>query len=218
MIDKYNEKFHKPSGEIQMVMHKGGTYNPKTGKLEGVKEIVGEKKTKNLIVNTASKIMAIRMAPLQISETEIPISELESYLGLQYLAVGHGILMDPTKLYDKITNPVNTDLWDVMNPPIEALTDTTLVGEGFRKPFSSWSFVDETDKVSTTPTNILKLVTTFLETEANFPITEMGIICSGEDWNDGAGKDTGILFNHKNFPIWSKDSSSRLTVTWRLTF
>lgn len=213
------EKFQKPKGEISMVLHKGGEYNPLTGKIENAKEIVDKKEVKNLIVNSASKLMAWRMAPLQISETGTDISTIMNIQGLQYLAVGVGELMDPTKPYDKITNPVNIELWDYLNPPTEQLTDTKLVGEIFRKPFSSWAFVDENDNISETPTNILKLVTTFLETEANGPLTEMAIFGSdAEDWNDGEGKDTGIMFNRKTFSIWSKSSDSRLTVTWRLTF
>ena len=35
---------------------------------------------------------------------------------------------------------------------------------------------------------------------------------------NGAGKDRGIMFNRKSFPVWNKDASSRLTITWRLTF
>ena len=59
-----------------------------------------------------------------------------------------------------------------------------------------------------------------METEAVGPLSAMGIVGGSEaqDWNDGAGKDTGILFNLKHFSIWSKDASSRLTIAWRLTF
>lgn len=212
------EKFKKPNGEISMVLHKGGEYNPKTGKIENG-EIIDKKDVHNLIVNTASKLMAYRMAPLQISETGTDVSTIQDILGLQYLAVGVGILKDPTKPYDKITNPVDTEQWDLQDPPQEALTDTHLVGEIFRKPFTSWAFVDENDNVSEEPTNILKLVTTFMETEAVGPLTEMGIFGgNAEDWDDGVGKDSGLMFNRKSYPVWNKDSSSRLTVTWRLTF
>ena len=205
---------HNPKGTISMVMHKGGEYNPKTGQIEGVKEIVKEEERKNLIVNSASKLMAYRMAPMQISETGTDVSELQSILGLQMLAVGVGILMDPTQPYDKVTNPVDTTQWDYMNPPAESLTDTKLVGEIFRKPFTSWTFVDENDVSSETPTNILKLVTTFMESEAVGPITEMGLFGG----NATVEPDSGIMFNRKSFPVWNKDSSSRLTITWRLSF
>ena len=71
-----------------------------------------------------------------------------------------------------------------MDPPPAQLTDTTLVGEEFRKPFTSWAFVNENDEPQSTSTNILKLVTTFMEDEAVCPITEMGIFGgNAPDWN-----------------------------------
>lgn len=178
---------HQPSGSISMIMHKGGEYNPQTGKVEGVKEVVKEQEVKNLIVNSASKLMAYRMAPMQISEAGTTVDELQNIIGLQCLAVGVGIISDPTKPYDRVTNPVDTSQWDYMNPPAESLNDTKLVGEIFRKPFTSWCFVDENDAPSETVTNILKLVTTFNESEAVGPITEMGIFGgnASADWNDG---------------------------------
>lgn len=214
-----NEQFKTPAGQVNMVLHKGGTYNEKTGKLEGVEEIVAEKEVKNLIVNTASQLMAYRMAPLQVSETGTDVTTIKNILGLQYLAVGVGILKDPTKPYDKVTNPVDTTKWDLQNPPAEKLTDFKLYGELFRKPFTSWAFVDSNDNVSTTPTNILKIVTTFMETEAVGPLTEMGLFGgNANDWTDGAGKDSGLMFNFKSFAVWNKPADSRLTITWRLTF
>ena len=114
-MNQNNENYlqnHKPSGEISMVMHKGGEYNPKTRKIEGAKEIVQEKQVKNLIVNTASKLMAYRMAPMQISEMGNTVDELQNIMGLQCLAVGVGVLSDPSKPYDRVTNPVDTSQWD----------------------------------------------------------------------------------------------------------
>jgi len=207
------ENFKRPHGEISMVLHRGGEYNPKTGKIEGAEEIIDTKETKNLIVNSASKLMAYRMAPLQISETGTDVTELQNIVGLQYLAVGVGILKDPTKPYDKVTNPVDTS-WNILDPPEAQLTDVKLVGEIARKPFSSWAFVDENDQVSEVPTNILKLVTTFTETEAVGPLTEMGIY--GGNATDE--KDSGYLWNRKTFPIWSKSNDSRLTISWRISF
>ena len=203
-----NEENYKatrqPSGQISMVLHRGGEYNPQTGKIEGAKEIIDKKDVKNLIVNSASKLMAYRMAPMQMSETGLSTNDLQNILGLQVLAVGVGVLVDPTKPYDKVTNPVDTSQWDYMNPPAESLTDTKLVGEIFRKPFTSWSFVDENDQNSDVPTNILKLVTTFLETEAVGPITEMAIFGgNASDWAEGSGANSGYMFNRKSFPVWN---------------
>lgn len=63
------ERYTRPQGSISMVMHKGGNYNPITGEIEGATEIIDSKEMKNLIVNSASQLMASRMAPLQVSET-----------------------------------------------------------------------------------------------------------------------------------------------------
>ena len=208
------ETYKRPHGDISMVMHRGGEYNPKTGKIEGAEEIIDTKETKNLIVNSASKLMAFRMAPMQISETGTDVTELQNILGLQYLAVGVGVLKDPTKPYDKVTNPVDQAMWDILDPPEAQLTDVKLVGEIARKPFTSWAFVDENDQISEVPTNILKLVTTFTETEAVGPLTEMGLY--GGNATDE--KDSGYLFNRKSYSIWSKSSDSRLTISWRISF
>ena len=214
-----NEQFKKPSGQIEMVLHKGGEFDKETCKLENVEEVIAKKDVKNLIVNTASQLMAYRMAPLQVSETGTDVTTIKNILGLQYLAVGVGILKDPSKAYDKVTNPVDTTKWDLQNPTQEQLTDYKLCGELFRKPFTSWAFVDSTDAVSKTPTNILKIVTTFLETEAVGPLTEMGLFGgNASDWTDGAGKDSGMMFNYKTYAVWNKPADSRLSITWRLTF
>ena len=216
---KNNEQFKTPSGQIEMVLHKGGEFNKESCKLENVEEVIAKKDVKNLIVNTASQLMAYRMAPLQVSETGTDITTIKGILGLQYLAVGVGILKDPSKAYDKVTNPVDTTKWDLQNPTQEQLTDFKLQGELFRKPFTSWAFVDSADAVSKTPTNILKIVTTFLETEAVGPLTEMGLFGgNASDWTDGEGKDSGMMFNYKTFAVWNKPADSRLSITWRLTF
>jgi hypothetical protein len=210
-----NEQVKKPKGQIDMVLHKGGEYNKATGKIEGVKEIIAHKEVKNLIVNKASELMACRLAPGAHTGLESGGADEGTFLvdGLQYLAVGVGILKDPTKAYDKVTNPVDTSKWDLQNPLVEALTDSKLRGEIFRKEFTSWSFVAADGSDSATPTNILKLVTTFYETEAVGPLTEMGLYGgNAQDWTNGAGKDTGYMFNYKTFAVWNKPADSRLTI------
>lgn len=181
------KKQHVIKGEISMVMHKGGEYNPKTGKIEGAQEITKEQKTKNLIVNKASELMAWRMAPTMESETGTTVSDLQKIIGLQVLAVGVGILEHEDQPYDRVNNKVNTVLWDIMDPELEhkaQLTDTRLVGELYRKKFTSWCFVDENDEPQNYNTNILKLVTTFNEDEAVGPITEMAIFGgNASEWN-----------------------------------
>lgn len=92
----------------------------------------------------------------------------------------------------------------LLNPPPESLTDTRLVGEIFRKPFTSWAFVNENDEPQNSNTNILKLVTTFMESEAVGPITEMGIFGgNASPWAESAGSGSGFLFNRKSFPVWN---------------
>ena len=138
---------------------------------------------------------------------------------MQYLALGVGILKDRTKPYDEKTNNVDRNQWDLQDPPTETLTETKLVGEFYRKRFTNWCFVDLAGNETNKATNILKLTTTFLENEANGPITEMGIYGGdAQEWNAGKGKDTGILFNLKRLKVWNKTSESRLTIVWTITF
>lgn len=218
---KSNEFYNVPSGTVTMIMHKGGEYNLTTGKIDNGTELA-RKEIKNLIVNDASKFMATRMAPGATNgkmngfnyEPGRVDGEYES-LGLQYLAVGVGILKDPSKPYNENTNFVNVDMWPLQNPPEEQLTDNRLKGEIGRKKFTDWKFVDSTGNISSTATNILLLSTTFLESEAVGPLTEMGLF-GGKSSNDN--KDTGIMFNYKTFKVWNKPADARLTISWRLTF
>ena len=220
------EKFKKPTGQIKMILHKGGEYDSKTDKIINGK-IIDTKEVKNLIVDKASEFMASRLAPGSSLNYPTIDPNNDDFLdhGLQYLAIGVGILVNPALPYDKVTNPIDITQWDVMNPPAETLTTFKLQGELFRKAFVSWSFVkpDGSDSLDQNndpvPTNVLKLVTTFTENEAVGPLTEMGIFGgNASDWNNGVGKDSGYMFNYKTFPIWSKDALTRLTIVWLLTF
>jgi hypothetical protein len=214
------ENFKKPTGEIGFILHKGGEYDSKTGKIKNG-EVIASKEVQNLIVDKASELMACRLAPgSHIGNVDNGANE-GTYLldGLQYLSVGVGILQDPNKPYDKVNNPVNTSLWDLQNPPVEELTTVKLQGEIFRKQFTSWSFVTPDGVDSELPTNVLKLVTTFFESEAVGPLTEMGLYGgNASDWNNGEGKNSGYMFNYKTFPVWNKPADARLTITWKITF
>lgn len=210
-MNKNSEKFRTPEGQIGFILHKGGKYNPETGKVEGG-EILAQKEVKNLIVETASVLMARRLAPGDNPTSPAPEVPLDSVSGLKYLAVGIGLLQDPSQPYDPVTNPI-LPTWDLQNPTKEKITDTKLVGELFRKEFTSWSFMDG-DTPSATPTNVLRLVTTFDTNEASGPLTEMGLF--GGDATEA--KNSGIMFNYKTFPVWNKPNDSQLTVTWKLTF
>lgn len=215
------DKFLKPSGIITMILHDGGEYNIKTGMIENGNELA-RKEIKNLIVNDASKFMAMRMAPGKTNGKMIGSNyqkgecdgEFDT-IGLQYLAVGVGILVKPGEDYDEKENNVNTSEWDLQNPPMEQLTDSQLRGELFRKKFTDWKFIDSTGNISENATNILLLSTTFLEGEAVGPLTEMGLYGGSSAQDD---KNTGIMFNYKTFKVWNKPQDSRLTIVWRLTF
>jgi hypothetical protein len=229
---KNTEKVKKPQGQISMILHKGGEYDPKTGKIING-EIIDTKEVKNLIVDKASELMASRLAPASTYYgSTLPNAPLDPNVddfllhGLQYLAIGVGILVNPLLPYDRITNPVDTAQWDILNPPAATLAATKLQTEIARKAFTSWSFVkpDGSDSVdgggNPVPTNVLKLVTTFMESEAVGPLTEMGIFGGNAQafGNNGEGKDSGYMFNYKTMSVWSKDASSRLTISWLLTF
>ena len=208
---KNSEKFNTPQGQIGFILHKGGTYDPQTNTIKGG-EILAQKEVKNLIVETASVLMARRLAPGDNATSPAPSIPYEAISGLKYLAVGVGLLEDPGSAYDPVSNPVSS-AWNLQNPTEEKITDTKLVGELFRKEFTSWSFLDEDLPVST-PTNVLRLVTTFDTNEATGPLTEMGLF--GGDAT--TAKDSGIMFNYKTFAVWNKPADSQLTVTWKLTF
>ena len=215
----FNEKkeAQEVKGQLSMFLHKGGEFV--NGKLVNG-EIIREQTIQNLIVDKASQLMAARMAPGAITGATDPAFQ-GNFLdrGLQYLALGVGVLQDPTKPYDERTNNVDTTQWDLQNPPSETLTATKLVGEFYRKRFTSWCFVDASGNETDGLTNKLKITTTFMENEANGPITEMGLYGGdAQDWNVGAGKDSGAIWNYKVLKVWNKNDSSRLTIVWTLTF
>jgi hypothetical protein len=198
------EEFKTPVGQIGLVLHRGGELNPETGKVEGG-EILEQIEMKNLIVNSASKLMAMRIAPGINPKTDpVDNTGLGTPDGLQYLAVGSGV-----------------GTGDVMNPQPADATAVKLRNEIARKEFTYWSYVDPTTGNDTaTPTNILKLATTFTEAEAvpagstYGSLVEMGLFGG----NATTAKDSGIMFNFKTFAVWNKPNDARLTITWKLTF
>ena len=104
--------------------------------------------------------------------------------------------------------------WDLQNPPAESASQTLLVSELARKQFSDKTYVDNLGNPSVTRTNILDLTTTFLETEANGPLVEMGLF-GGTGSTSANG---GTMVNVKNFPVINKTSSMSAAILWRLTF
>ena len=211
------DKFNKPSGQLRFILHEGGELV--NGEIVGG-AVLKETVIQNLIVDKASELMAARMAPGAVTGSSTP-AFVGNFLdhGLQFLAIGVGMLQNPKLPYDEKTNNVDTTQWDLQNPPTEQLTVTKLVGELYRKPFTSWCFVDSAGNESTTLTNILKLSTTFYENEANGPLTEMGLFGGdAQDWSNGAGKDSGYMFNYKTFKVWNKPNTARLSIVWKLTY
>lgn len=174
-----NEKFITPIGEIGMVLHQGGSWDPSTNSLTNDAKVIQNQEIKNLIVNKASVLMAQRLAPGSLTGnnggTFIPD-------GLQYLEVGIGD-------------------WEVsrglQNPPDPDLADTQLKGPLFRKEFTDWSFLDAMGNRTNTATNVLQLVTTFENNEAIGPLVEMGLF--GGDANSTLG--SGHMFNYKTFKV-----------------
>lgn len=217
---KASDIFNAPSGSVLMILHKGGEYNiEKNDVING--NILAKKEIKNLIVNNASVLMAMRMAPGDVEgHTNLSTGEYVPGVitgeyntsGLKYLAVGTGLLVDPTKIYDENTNP---STWDLQNPPEETLETVQLAGELYRKNFTDWKFLDATGNLSQSPTNVILLSTTFLESEAVGPLVEMGIF--GDNSATGA-KNTGMMFNYKTFKVWNKPGDCRLSIIWKLTF
>ncbi|MDF2533952.1 MAG: hypothetical protein K0R18_109 [Bacillales bacterium] len=193
---KSTEEFKQPTGYIGMILHKGGEWNAETQSLTPDAEIIEKLEFKNLIVNSASTLMAQRLAPSSSTSTVTPGNFIAN--GLQYLAVGQGV------------QESGQSGFDFMNPQPAAVTNVKLRDELFRKTFTSWSFIDQGTGASvSSATNIVQVVTTFLEAEAVGPIVEMGLYGG----NATATKDSGFMFNYKTFPVWNKPADARLIVS-----
>jgi hypothetical protein len=202
--------FIRPKGEIQIVLHNGGTYDLYTDTFSTDAEVIESKTIPNLIVSNASILMAMRMAPGVAGKVHSSVVGEKSFVdyGLGYLAVGTGSR--------------------VVNPSV-----TSLASEVTRKPFKEWVFIDPiTGGVSVKPTNILKLSAQFMNEPhggSNSPvaITEMGIF-GGTNQLDSYNSSVtpidveysggGIMFNYKAFEAWNKPFGSTLTINWKITF
>lgn len=187
-----SDEFKKPSGYIGIVLHKGGEYDNQTDSIIGG-ELLEKTEFKNLIVNTASILMAQRLAPgASTGENSNTGTNIED--GLQYLAVG--TIADPvTRQYTDSDGVVQTIDW--MNPPVATVEQEKLVREIARKEFTSWTFLDSSGNATGNPTNVLRLATTFEEGEAVGALTEMGLF-GGNATDD---PDSGKMFNYKTFAV-----------------
>lgn len=168
---------------------------------------------KNVVTRDASVLIA-RL----VKGTGTPTAHIsEPNFGIYALAVGTG---DPN--------------WDPLSPPPATVNQRSLWNELGRKAIQSTQFVDGDGSVSSVPTGVVDFITTFSESEAVGPLTEMGLLGGDISTNmsvsnpvlppngpyDPAfnlvGKD--ILVNYITFPVISKPATSTLTWVWRLHF
>lgn len=151
-------------------------------------QVIEERHDKNLIVNSASILIARLLK-----------DNHEPTAGISYLAVGTG-----------------ASGWNLQNPPQPTVTQVHLENEIARKAFttSDTAFVDPlTGEHISTPTNVVDYTATFAETEAVGPLVEMGLF--GGDAVDSP--DSGTEVNYRTFPVINKSNSMTLTIIFRIT-
>ncbi len=121
------------------------------------------------------------------------------YKGITYWAVGSG-----------------AGNWDNNNPPAPTVGDTKLFNETFRKAInaSDITFLDSSDKPTTSVTNKLQISVTFGEAEANGELREFGLFGGNATGN----KDSGIMINRKTHGLIYKTSGMRLERIIRIVF
>lgn len=166
---------------------------------------------KNVVTKDASVLIA------RLMKGTATAHQSEPAYGIHALAVGTGDVG-----------------WNLQSPPQATNTQRSLFNEIARKAVSVTQYVTSTGSVTTTPTHVIDVTTTFSESEAVGAITEMGLL--GGDVSpvmatrtpvlppNGAydptvtlvGKDT--LVNYLTFPVLNKPATSTLNWTWRLTF
>ena len=174
---KFTEDVHRLKGEYTITLR-----DAKTG------EIIEQRKNHNLIVNSASILIARLLK-----------DNNEPDAGISYLAVGTGGIG-----------------WNLQNPPQPTVEQTVLFNEIARKAFSTddVNFVDpSTGDPVTFPTGVVDFTMTFAETEAVGPLVEMSLF--GGDASDL--RDSGTMLNFRTFPVLNKTNSMVMTITFRIT-
>ena len=106
--------------------------------------------------------------------------------------------------------------WDNNNPPEPVVGDTKLLNETFRKAISASdiTFLDSSDKPTTSVTNKLQISVTFTETEANGELREFGLFGGKAT----ATRNSGIMINRKTHGLIYKTSGMRLERIIRIVF
>lgn len=171
---KHSETTRALKGEYRMILKEAG-------------KIVEERHGKNIIVNSASILIA-RL----LKDNNEPDG------GITYLAVGAG------------------GDWNLQNPPQPTNSQTTLVREIARKAFGTEdvTFINpDTGEPTLVPTNVVDYTATFNETEAVGPLVEMGLF--GGDATELP--DSGSEINYRTFPVLNKTNSMTLTIIFRIT-
>jgi hypothetical protein len=109
------------------------------------------------------------------------------YGGVTYMALGSG-----------------SGSWDNNNPPAPAKTDSLLTLETYRKAITSDNIVylDDSGKVSASPTKNIKISVTFLEGEGNGDVREFAIFGG----NATSTLNSGIMIDHKTQAYFCKTS------------
>lgn len=123
--------------------------------------------------------------------------------------------------------------WNPLNPPPATNTQRSLYNELSRKAIASTSFITASGTISGVPTNVVDFTTTFAESEAVGPLTEMGLIGGDNSTNmailnpvlppngpydptvNVVNKD--CLINMLTFPVINKPATSTFSLTWRLS-
>lgn len=190
---EFEDLVMKPSGFISAYLHTGATEfvpygdDPTHGYHRLPKDaIVGERHVKNLIVSNASVFMAKRMRPSTSWGT-----------GIAHLEVGTGVGTGTTQA-----------------PQVENTAQKVLRVPLARKAITSWTCLDTGGVATGSDTNVLQITTTFIETEANGAIVEMGLFGGDSTTTLSSGQ----MFNYKAFPVLNKDNTMQLTLVWKLTF
>ncbi len=175
------------------------------------------RETKGHLKNVVTLDASILIARVMKGTGTPTVHIAEPNFGIYALAVGTG---DPN--------------WDPLSPPPATVTQRALWNELGRKAIQSTEFIDGDGVTSGVPTGVVDFITTFSESEAVGPLTEMGLIGGDISTNMSVvnpvlppngpydpsfnlvGRDT--LVNYITFPVITKPATSTLQWVWRLHF